>query len=488
MRRAWRLVVRAVTVLSSVRSSVARAVTRGAHAICIHLVSDRGSATARRSAVAAVPRFMSAAVFAGGAATAAEPRFSAPVQAFVGTFPYRVVAADLNGDGMPDLATADNGTRSVSVLVGNGDGSFRKRVAYRTAGHPADLAAADVTGDGKPELITASDGRSGLVSVLFNDGAGRFHRGHAYPSGAIAPAVAAADVNRDGLVDILTANIGHRDLAVLLGQGGGRFGDALRVSGGDGAVDLDVADLNGDGNLDVALATAKRGDAVTIRLGNGDGTFGPKTKYVAGDDPDGVALVDLNRDAKLDLAVTNAYDGTVSVFLGRGDGGFAPGSSFAVRSSDDAVVAADFDADGIQDLATSSADDAPAVARGLGDGTFATARALDWVYYQGGAVADFNLDGRPDLAFAATDVPEANVFLNWTGLPAPPCVVLDLRDDRLPTAKRDLRDGGCRLGRVRHRYSRKVAKNRVISPRPRIGSVLPSGSRVDLVFSRGRRR
>jgi hypothetical protein len=262
----------------------------------------------------------------------------------------------------------------------------------------------------------------------------------------------------------------------------------MRVDGGDGAVDLDVGDLNGDGNVDVALATAYRGDAAAIRLGNGDGSFGPKTRYEAREDPDGVTLSDLNHDGKLDLAVTNADSGSVSVFLGRGDGSFNAGLSYATSSSDDAVVVADFDGDGNQDIATSSVDDAPAVASGRGDGTFGTASDLDWIGYQGGAVADFNRDGRPDLAFASTEFAEADVFLNWTGLAGPPCVVLDVRDERLPTARSDLRDGGCRLGHVRRRYSRRVRKNRVIVQRPRIGAVLPNRARVDLIVSRGRRR
>jgi hypothetical protein len=443
---------------------------------------------ARPSLVAVVPAFLAAAVFVGDARAETLPRFSAPVEAFVGRAPWRLVAADLNADGKPDLATADNGSRSgVSVLLGHGNGSFRARVAYRTSAKPADIAAADLSGDGKLDLITASVDRGGSVAVLLNDGAGRFHRDQAYLSGATAPAVATADVNGDGLVDVLTANIGRRDLGVLLGLGGGRLGGARLIGGGDGAVDLDVGDLNGDGKIDVALATAYHGDAVAVRLGNGDGTFGPKQTYKAGADPDGVALADLNHDAKLDLAVTNHDGGSVSIFLGRGDGTFGTESRYRMTGGPDAVVVADFDADGNPDIATSATEDAPAVATGRGDGTFRAARSLEWLYGQGGAVADFNLDGRPDLAFADPLIPEASVYLNWTGLPAPPCVVLEFRGERLPTAKRYVHLGGCQLGRVRHRYSRSVRKNRVISPRPRIGSVLPSRSRVDIVVSRGRR-
>jgi hypothetical protein len=344
-----------------------------------------------------------------------------------------------------------------------------------------------VSGDGKLELITASADPSGSVTVLVNDGMGRFRRGEAEPSGAIAPAVATADVNGDGLVDVLAANLGRSDLVVMIGLGDARFGTVRAVSGGDGAVDLDVGDLNGDGRIDVALATAHHGDAVTVRLGNGDGTFGPKRAYKAGADPDGVALADLNHDGKLDLTVTNAESGSVSVFLGVGDGTFGAESRHRMTGLPEAVVVADFNADGHPDIATSSISDTPVVAAGRGDGTFRKAQSLQWLYGQGAAVADFNLDGRPDVSFLDTVDPEANVYLNWTGLPAPPCVVMDFRGERLRSAKRYIHDGGCRLGQVRHGYSRNVRRGRAIRPRPAIGSVLSSRSRVDIVLSRGRR-
>jgi hypothetical protein len=443
----------------------------------------------RLTALAVVPALLAATLLAGDARAATQSRFSAPVEAFVGKFPWRVVAADLNADGKPDMATADHGSRAgVSVMLGNGDGSFGPRAAYQTSPMPADIAAADLSGDGALDLITASGDRGGSVTVLLNDGAGRFRRDQAYPSGAIAPAVATADVNGDGVLDVLTANLGRRDLGVLLGVGGGRLGPVRRIDGGAGATDLDVGDLNADGRTDVVLATANHGHAVTVRLGNGDGTFGPTRAYKAGADPDGLALADLNHDGKLDLVVTNFEDDNVSIFLGNGDGTFGAQAKHPMTGGPEAVVIADFDADGHQDIATSSISYTPAVASGRGDGTFQAARMVDWLYAQGGAVADFNLDGRPDLVFAAPDTPEATVYLNWTGLPTPPCVVLDFRYERLPSAKRYVRDGGCRLGRVIHRSSRSVAKNRAISPRPAVGTVLPSGSRVDIVMSRGRRQ
>ena len=105
----------------------------------------------------------------------------------LGKFPFRLVAADFNADGKPDLATADHGSSfGVSVMLGNGNGSFRARAAYQTSSKPADIVPADLNGDGGVRVTAASGDRGGAVTVLLNDGAGRFHRDQAYPSGAIA--------------------------------------------------------------------------------------------------------------------------------------------------------------------------------------------------------------------------------------------------------------------------------------------------------------
>jgi FG-GAP-like repeat/PASTA domain len=418
-------------------------------------------------------------------------RFSAPVDVAVGRWPLRIVAADFNGDGLPDVATADSrlGSGWVSVALGRGNGSFRPRaVSYRTAPETADLAAADVNADGRPDLVAASGDGYGSVTVLLNDGAGRFTRDGIYYTDARAPAVAVADVSGDSRPDILTANLGRRDLGVLLALGAGRFAAPARVGGGYGATDIDVGDLNGDGNVDVVLATALWGNVVTVRLGHGDGSFAPALIYTAGKDPDGLTLADLNRDGVLDLAVTNANENTISVFLGRGDGSLTAQPKYRVSGTPEAVAAADCNADGMLDLATSAVAGPPAVASGRGDGTFAAGEGLDGRRVQGVATADFNRDGRPDLAFADADGrSKAWVYLNWTGLPTAPCVVGDLRGQRLRAATRSLQRRTCRLGHVRHRYSRRVRKNRVIAQRPSPGSVLPSHSRVHVTVSRGRR-
>jgi hypothetical protein len=420
--------------------------------------------------------------------SAAGPQFSAPIDATTGDSPSALVTADLNGDAKPDLATADIDSNTVSVLLGKGDGSFGARLSYRTSRFPWDIAAADLNADGRPDLVTGSGegGDAARLVVFLNDGAGRFHRARSFHLPAAA--IVAADLNGDGVVDLATVTERRRDFAVLLGTGSANFAPPRLYSGDrEGSNDLELGDMNGDGRLDAVLVTNRK--KLAVRLGNGDGTFGPERATAAPDEEDNmldVTLADLNHDGRLDAATASFY-GDAGVFLGRGDGTLAPRANYSTVGKADGVAVADFDADGNLDLALSAYDFNPLVRLGRGDGSFGRAQYLEWVLADYGVAADFNLDGRPDLAFVRSEQTSASVYLNWTGLAAPPCVALDLRSFPVRTAKQYLGFAGCRLGRVTRRFSRRVRRGRVISQRRRVGTVLPSGSAIDIVVSRGRR-
>ena len=433
-------------------------------------------------------------------AALAVPRFS-PTWIGAGENPFRMVAADLNRDGTADLAVVDRSSATVSVRFGNGAGQFGRRTAYRTGRSPLGLVASDLDGDGNLDLASASTGATESITVLINRGAGRFRRAGAYAAGREACGLAAADVNGDGLVDLLSAHARHKHLTVLLGRGAGAFRVAHRYRGGR-ACDLTASDLNSDGKLDVVLADSEH-NAVTARLGGGDGTFGGAARYTSGS-TFGVAVADLNHDGRPDIATANCCpDASVSVLLGAANGSFGPAIRYPMgheyEDYVDTVLVADYDRDGHLDIATPGR---PSVRRGRGDGTFEhRGRAFGGsAYTQAGAVADFNGDGWPDLAFSeACNELEVDcdryparsiaVFLNWSGQPVPPCVVPPLVGERSSGAtERQLARAGCRIGHVSHRHSSKARKGTVIAQRPRPGAVRPANSPVNLVVSRGRRR
>ena len=343
--------------------------------------------------------------------------------------PYSVAVNDLNGDGNPDLLVAnrcvDSGNCNgvVGVRLGNGDGRFQPVVTYDSGGYEAQsVAAADVNGDGKPDLMVAnvcadSDcTNGGVVGVLLGNGDGTFQAAMSYGSGGqVAESVTVADVNGDGKPDLLVAN-GDGSVGVLLGNGDGSFQAAVSYgSGGTSASSLAVADVSGDGKLDLVVANYCASSdcangSVGVLLGNGDGTFQAAVSYSSGGlDTGAVVSGDLNKDGKLDLVVahycatSDCANGSVGVLLGNGDGTFQAALSTSTPTPLQGIRAlalADFDGDGKLDLALGAGN---FLLLGNGNGTFQTPMVLG----AGGlgiAVGDFNRDGRPDLAVGGVTV------------------------------------------------------------------------------------
>ena len=304
-----------------------------------------------------------------------------------------------------DAATA------VTFNIANPSGTLRAASGSPVAmpGAPDAVAVGDFNGDGKPDLAIANAlNGPGLVTVLLGDGTGGFAPAlRPLPTGAFPISVAVADFNGDGKQDLAVVNTGDSNVTVLLGNGTGVFTQApdSPFMAGSSAYSVAVGDFNGDGNPD--LAVADFGGGITVLLGNGSGGFtaASGSPFAAGTHPDSVAVGDFNGDGKQDLAAANNGSNNVTVLLGNGSGGFtaASGSPFAAGSIPLSVAVADFNGDGKQDLAI--ADEGSGVTVLLGDGSggftaatgspFATDLSLDSL-----AVGDFNGDGWPDLAVA----------------------------------------------------------------------------------------
>lgn len=247
--------------------------------------------------------------------------FSAIVTYTTGAGSIFVTTADLNGDGHQDLITANHGVNNiaghtVSVLLGNGDGTFQAQSIYNTGSDPHSVAVADLNGDGIPDLAVANQ-LDNTFSVLLGNGDGTFQPMIAYPTSGFTPnSIVAGDFNKDGRMDLAFANTNSNTVGVAIGNGDGTFQPAQTYATGKAPVDIISADLNGDGDLDLAAGNYND-SSVSVLLGNGDGTFQTRTDYTTGvGGAFVVAARDLNRDGKRDL-ITCGND-VVSVLLNLG--------------------------------------------------------------------------------------------------------------------------------------------------------------------------
>ncbi len=346
-----------------------------------------------------------------------------PATAFpAGNSPQFVTNADLNGDGKLDLVVSNCASDSLSVLLGNGSGSFASQTSVIIGPCPVGVAIGDFNGDGKPDIASPNSGNSTLAITLGN-GDGTFGPVATSTPGGGAPRwIATADLNSDGKLDLVIANRTSNVVSIKLGNGDGTFGPHVSYSVGSGPEEIVLKDFNGDNKLDFATSSATV-QRVSIRLGNGNGTFGALSTI--GTSEDTVEAGDLNGDGKVDLVSTSGTN--VAVMLGNGNGTFGPVSNFPVGGAPMHVELSDINGDGKLDAAaTLPGSDTIAILLGTGAGSFgtpvplATAPGVPWRL----TVGDFNGDGRPDLASSQVNGMAASVNLNTTD-DTPPDTVID---------------------------------------------------------------
>jgi len=377
-----------------------------------------------------------------------------PAQVYI--LPYgqtsSLAAGDFNGDGKADLALANG--KSIQILLGNGDGTFRAGQTITLSGVPAKyITAADLNSDGRPDLVIAGNSASG-VSVLLGNGDGTFQAPQTYSSGGTAQFVVVADFNHDKRPDLAISN--GSSIAVLLGNGNGTFQAPQVTSTSLQVLLMTTGDLDANGTLDLVAGDYS---AVSVLLGNGDGTFRTGPSYGVANGVAGatwLAVGNFDRNAGLDLAVgldvydnyeddltfldnglitmSGRGDGTfngppshslgaqpvtpvamadftgdkkgdiiavggssLGLLVGNGDGSFQPFVGLNVPASY-AVVTADFNGDGKMDLATTGE-----LLLGNGNGTFQAPLQYP-VSGSPVAAADFNGDGKPDLVISGSGV------------------------------------------------------------------------------------
>ena len=403
--------------------------------------------------------------------SSAQSIFTGPVDAVVGAEPNSVVVADFNDDGLADMATENSSANSVTVVLQNSDGTFQPPVSYAVGNSPASLQVGDVNKDGKLDLLVVNL-NDNTLSVLLGNGNGTFQAQKVTtiigPITGATCCLAVADFNRDGNLDVaapvpVPTEQGAYGVAILLGKGDGTFqapviyptnakstviaaadfnndgnpdiaaGGSILLGKGDGTFQapisvplvsgpLVIADFNQDGKLDIATG------GITILYGNGDGTFQVQTLSLPGTP---LAAGDLNSDGKPDLVANNGSTGAnVETLLNEG------GSTFTIvqtlETNYTAVALAELKSGQPLDLLIANPSggeigaELPGIVslvKGNGDGTFATfpTYTADSVSvfdtsFGAMAAADFNGDGKPDLAVGVSVFEKSGGYSDQIGL------------------------------------------------------------------------
>ena len=362
------------------------------------------------------------------------PQFGSSTTVAVGHSPSAVAAGDFNHDGRPDIAVTNKESNTVSVLLGNGDGTFQPAVSYPAGFAPAGIAVGDFNGDGNPDLAMTDHG-NGTVTVLLGNGDGTFQTpGETYQVGSSPAGIAVADLDGDGNLDIVTADTGSSDINVLRGNGDGTFQPAITDPTASGAYSVAAVKLFGRAHPDLVLSESDN-DAAALMLNSSStpGTFGSDSQLpTGGSGPEWAGVSDLSGLGNSPYLISTDWNTSdVSVQPLNSDG--TPGTpvTYPTDGSPAAAAVADFNQDGYPDVITANtAGNDLTVLSGTGDGSF-NAPANPGIGGAGPdaiAAADLNLDGRADVIIANGNSNTITIALNTTPAPRAPTVTISYPD------------------------------------------------------------
>jgi hypothetical protein len=273
-----------------------------------------------------------------------------PATLAAGSVPFSGTIADLNGDGSPDLLVSDGNSDSVSVFLGDGLGGFGPKSLVSTGGGQVvfSISTGDFNLDGRLDMVVSNT--VSRVSLLQGNGDGTFGLPTSIELYGCARQLTVADLNEDGAPDVIVTNLCANYVSVLFGDGAGGLTHDADYPVGVQPSSIATGDLNGDGNVDVVVGCVAS-QYVTVYLGNGVGALAARRNVATHGSPARTAVVNMNGDAFPDVATVNRDTRDVSILLGNGTGALGARSDIPVGFEPTGLVAGDFDNDRRTDLA-----------------------------------------------------------------------------------------------------------------------------------------
>lgn len=350
------------------------------------------------------------------------------VPADVGRHPEALTIGDFNRDGWEDIATINSGSDDVTMLFGNGNGTFRSGISFGVGRSPMFLTSGDLNHDAKLDLVVAETGSDGIV-VLLGKGNGFFQDPKFYASGKGPTFLKLGDLDRDGDVDIVAVNSGRfgsyppYSLSVLLNNGQGELGQAtpFEEQGQHGLfpTGVSIVDLSGDGLPELTVTWSQPtwrtpNGIVSVLKNEGKGQFLRTQDIEAGLTLSALTQVDLDGDGNLDLVVASLFTDSVNVLLQESPGNYTKPAQLDVGFSPMAVTIDDLDGDGHWDLISSNrASNSTSILLGRGNGSFQPAGNFNMGSTPTSVgVKDFNGDGLPDVVTTNSDSHDVSVLLS----------------------------------------------------------------------------
>jgi PKD repeat protein len=279
-----------------------------------------------------------------------EGTFGGRVDYPAGNWVHSVAAADFNNDGHPDIVASSSESNYIGVYLNNGDGTFQSAVTYSTGNYPRNVACSDFDGDGFVDIAVPNSLDTTLF-VFFNVGDGTFLPASQFGCGARGIGIGVADLNGDLLPDIAISNHEHSTFSVLINNGDRTFQPRDVINSRQYVHQMDIADIDGDGDKDIVVPDNASGENIEVFTNDGTGHFTLSASYSAGLGSGYVALANLDGDAHPDIVAGASWENTLRYYRNNGLGGFGQAVSYALQAKPEFPVCADFDNDGDMDVA-----------------------------------------------------------------------------------------------------------------------------------------